>query len=193
VGLAGALGADRRDQTQAAQPAVFCDRDGVLNRRRPNHVKSVEEFEFLPGVLLAMRELARLEVPVVVVTNQSVIGRGLASEAEVERIHARMRQAVLEAGGPKLHVYVCPHAPQESCECRKPRPGLLLRAAAQLDIDLTRSVFVGDSSTDVCAALSAGCRPILVGQDCSSQAFWPDGLVSYAPSLLEALGAIHLE
>lgn len=147
----------------APRPAIFLDRDGVLNVRRPDHVKSLAEFEFIPGVLDALSELDVGDTPIVVVTNQSVIGRGLASAEEVDRIHDRLREALLVSGVRQLSIYVCPHAPEDSCECRKPLPGLLLRAAAELNLDLRRSVIVGDSLTDAHAGVAAGCYPILVG------------------------------
>ncbi len=147
----------------APRPAIFFDRDGVLNVRRRDHVKSLAEFEFIPGALDALSELDVGDTPVVVVTNQSVIGRRLASTKEVDAIHAHLRAAMLAAGVQELSIYVCPHAPEDVCECRKPRPGLLLRAASELNLDLGRSVIVGDSLTDAQAGLAAGCYPILVG------------------------------
>jgi D-glycero-D-manno-heptose 1,7-bisphosphate phosphatase len=185
--LAGRDASDGR----SARPAVFCDRDGVLNVRRLDHVKSTDEFDFLPGALAALAELRQMDVPVVVISNQSVIGRGLVSMDDVANIHTRMRDAVVASGGPRLAVYVCPHAPQDSCDCRKPRPGLLYRAAADLGLDLQRSVFIGDSVVDVCAALAAGCHPILVGSPKAAIGAWPDGMVGAAPSLAEAVVAIR--
>jgi D-sedoheptulose 7-phosphate isomerase len=139
------------------------DRDGVINARRPDHVKNSGEFRFLPDVLEALAQLAQLDAPVVLATNQSVIGRRLTSRQAVDEIHRAMQDVISAFGGPRLALYVCPHAPEDGCECRKPRPGLLLQAAAELGLDLPRSVFIGDSLTDVSAALAAGCRPILVG------------------------------
>jgi D-glycero-D-manno-heptose 1,7-bisphosphate phosphatase len=100
----------------APRPAIFLDRDGVLNVRRPDHVKSLAEFEFIPGALDALSELDVGETPVVVVTNQSVIGRGLASRAEVDIIHAHLREAMLASGVQRLSIYVCPHTPEDGCE-----------------------------------------------------------------------------
>jgi D-glycero-D-manno-heptose 1,7-bisphosphate phosphatase len=144
------------------RPAIFLDRDGVINHNRADHVKSWPEFEFLPGSLLALRRLARLDWPVVVVTNQAMIGRGQASRDSVDDIHARMLTAVLRAGGRIDAVMLCPHRPDEDCACRKPRPGLLLDAADALGLDLARSFMVGDAASDVMAALNAGCQPVLV-------------------------------
>lgn len=149
-----------RDEMSKA--AVFLDRDGVINRDRPDYVKSWEEFEFLPGVLEAFRVLASGPRQIVVVSNQSCIGRGLVSRETVEEIHARMTEAVRRSGGRIDAVYYCPHRPDEDCPCRKPRPGLILKAARELDIDLAASWMVGDDLKDLETAKAAGVRPVLV-------------------------------
>jgi D-glycero-D-manno-heptose 1,7-bisphosphate phosphatase len=98
----------------------------------------------------------------VVASNQANIGRGLISTAALDDIHARMLTAVNAAGGRIEAIYVCEHLPEDGCECRKPRPGLLLRAAADLDFDIARSVVVGDARSDIEAAAAAGSRSLLV-------------------------------
>jgi D-glycero-D-manno-heptose 1,7-bisphosphate phosphatase len=143
-------------------PAIFLDRDGVINRNRLDHVKSWAEFEFLPGVLDALRRLAQLEWPVVVISNQAIVGRGLVSRQTMDEISEQMTSVVWSVGGRIDRVFYCPHRPEEHCECRKPRPGLLLNAASEMGLDLTRSFFVGDAESDVRAAQAAGCRPVLV-------------------------------
>lgn len=144
------------------RPAIFLDRDGVINRNRLDHVKSWAEFEFLPGVLDAVRRLAQLEWPVVVISNQAIVGRGLVSRQTMDEISEQMTSVVWSVGGRIDRVFYCPHRPEEHCECRKPRPGLLLNAASEMGLDLTRSFFVGDAESDVRAAQAAGCRPVLV-------------------------------
>ena len=143
-------------------PAVFLDRDGVINRRRPDHVKAWEEFEFLPGVLAALVSLRSMNTPVVVVTNQGAVGRGLLSAEALGRIHTRMLQAIRAAGGHVEAIYACLHAPAENCRCRKPAPTLLQRASLELGIALPASIMVGDSRSDVEAARAAGCRAVLI-------------------------------
>jgi D-glycero-D-manno-heptose 1,7-bisphosphate phosphatase len=106
--------------------------------------------------------LARLSWPIVVISNQGVIGRGLVSCDTVDMINAQMIDAVRCAEGRVDAVFNCPHRPEENCSCRKPRPGLLLHAADYLRLDLTRSFMVGDAETDVFAAQAVGCRPVLV-------------------------------
>lgn len=147
--------------TGPRQPAVFLDRDGVINENRSDYVKSWEEFVFLPRSMAALRALAAGGAPTIVISNQAAIGRGLVARATVDAIHRRMGEAISAEGGRIDAVYYCPHHPAEGCDCRKPRPGLLLQAAAAYQIDLQRSYFIGDSIGDVEAALAVGCSPIL--------------------------------
>jgi D-glycero-D-manno-heptose 1,7-bisphosphate phosphatase len=142
--------------------AVFLDRDGVINENRDDYVKCWDEVHFLPGVFAALARLARAPFRIVLVTNQSPIGRGILTRQEVEAINRRLVAEVSVHGGRVDGVYTCPHHPDEGCDCRKPRPGLLLQAARDLDLDLSRSYLVGDAASDVEAALAAGCSPIFV-------------------------------
>lgn len=142
--------------------AIFLDRDGVINLDREDSVKSLTEFHFLPHALSALRQLATTSFAIIVVTNQSIIGRGLVDSATVDDIHAHMLQAIYYCGGRIDGIYVCPHHPDDGCLCRKPKPGLLQQASSDLDLDLTRSYLIGDSMSDMDAALAAGCTPILV-------------------------------
>jgi histidinol-phosphate phosphatase family protein len=144
------------------EAAIFLDRDGVINKRRVDHVKSWAEFEFLPGALEGLREINQMGAPVVVVTNQSAVGRGLLSEADLGAIHERMVLEIAAAGGRIDAIYACLHTPSQGCDCRKPAPGLLLRAAADLGLGLESSVMFGDSVSDLEAALAAGCTPVLL-------------------------------
>jgi D-glycero-D-manno-heptose 1,7-bisphosphate phosphatase len=150
------------DLAKMRRPAIFLDRDGVINRNRSDHVKTWAEFEFLPGVLEASRRLAQLEWPVVVISNQAIVGHGLVSQQTIDEINAHMTNVVQSVGGRIDRVFCCPHRPEEKCTCRKPQPGLLLKAAEQMQLDLTRSFFVGDAESDVQAAKAVGCRPVLV-------------------------------
>ena len=142
------------------QPAVFIDRDGVINRNPPFYVKSWEEFLFLSGVLLAFNRMSALPWPIIIVTNQSAVGRGIIEMDALTTIHTQMVREIEEAGGRIDGLYVCPHHPDEKCTCRKPEPGLLLRAAAELDLDLSHSAFLGDSRSDILAAVNAGVQPV---------------------------------
>lgn len=142
--------------------AIFLDRDGTINVERADYVKSIDEFVLLPGALAALGSLAALPVPIIVVTNQSVIGRGIVTRTAVDAIHAHLCFVVRAAGGRIDAIYLCPHHPAERCTCRKPNPGLLVAAAADFQLDLTRCLFIGDSVTDFAAAQAAGCRSVLL-------------------------------
>ncbi len=142
--------------------AVFIDRDGTINVERSDYVKTLDELELLPGAVEALARLDALAIPVIIITNQSAIGRGITSAARIEAIHASLADRVAEAGGRIDAVYVCPHHPEARCSCRKPKPGLLVKAAADFGINLCNSVFIGDSVTDLGAAKAAGCTPLLV-------------------------------
>lgn len=148
--------------SRLAFQAILLDRDGVINRERADYVKGWEEFEFLPGVLQTLARLAALKVPILVISNQSAIGRGVVDRLCVDEIHRRAG-AVIEAAGGRIDAFfVCPHRPDEGCECRKPKPGLLRQAAATYALDLRQCVFIGDAITDFQAAQTAGCSSILV-------------------------------
>lgn len=150
------------DVVTIKRPAIFLDRDGVINRNRADHVKTWAEFEFLPGVLPALRRLTQLEWPVVVISNQAIVGRGLVSQYALDAINMHMITTVQSVGGRIDRAFYCPHRPEDQCGCRKPRPGLLLQAAEEMKLDLADSFFVGDAESDVMAAKAVGCRPVLV-------------------------------
>lgn len=145
---------------------VLLDRDGTINRQvEGGYVTSWDGFEFLPGALEALAALTTAGFELAVVTNQAAVGKGLMDLAQLDAVHARMIAAIGRAGGRLARVYVCPHVPADACECRKPRPGLLLRAEAELQFDLAAAVMVGNSPADVEAGRRAGCRTILLKPD----------------------------
>ena len=144
------------------RPGIFLDRDGVINRLRLDYVKSWDEFEFFPGVLQAIRRLARTEYPIVVITNQSAIGRGVTTQENVQDIHRHMEEAKNVAGGRLDGIYYCPHVPELRCDCRKPRPGLVLQAAKDLKLDLGASWIIGDNHCDIEVAREVGAHSVLV-------------------------------
>ncbi|HNU04078.1 MAG TPA: D-glycero-beta-D-manno-heptose 1,7-bisphosphate 7-phosphatase [Anaerolineae bacterium] len=150
------------DPVAHRRPALFLDRDGVLNENRADYVRTWQQVVILPGVLTAMQRLAASPFAVVVVTNQSAVGRGLLSRQVLAAINQGIVREVQQAGGRIDAVYACPHTPEAGCTCRKPRPGMLLQAARELEIDLARSWLVGDAVSDMQAAAAAGCRPVLV-------------------------------
>lgn len=146
----------------AGQPAVFLDRDGVIIANRADHIKSWEEVEFLPGALEALRRLANAGIPVVIVTNQGAVGRGIISHKTAWEVQNRIVEEIESRGGKIAGSFLCPHHPDDGCECRKPRPGMIQQAVADLGVIANRSIMVGDAVTDVQSALAAGCRAVLL-------------------------------
>jgi D-glycero-D-manno-heptose 1,7-bisphosphate phosphatase len=141
--------------------AAFLDRDGVINVDH-GYTWRPEDFAFVPGSLASCAQLHRMGFELVVVTNQSGIGRGLYTEADFARLADWMRSEFASAGAPLTGVYHCPHHPTDAegtyrrdCDCRKPAPGMLFTAARELDLDLSRSVLFGDRGSDLEAARSA--------------------------------------
>jgi D-glycero-D-manno-heptose 1,7-bisphosphate phosphatase len=141
---------------------IFLDRDGVINENRSDYVKNWSEFCFLPGSKEAIVKLTRAGYRIVVCTNQAGVARGIIPIDTVEDIHRRMITEIAEGGGKIERVYYCPHGKDENCFCRKPRPGMLLRAGTELGVDMHDATFIGDSISDIQAALKAGVHPILV-------------------------------
>lgn len=148
----------------SGRPAILLDRDGVLNRKPPRgqYLRSWDEFEWLPGAREALRLLKEANYRIIVVTNQAGVARGIMTEEDLLSIHRRMVAEVTRSGGRIDAVYYCSHHWTDNCECRKPRAGLLFEAQHTFNLDLTRTVFVGDDETDVQAADAAGCVSALV-------------------------------
>jgi D-glycero-D-manno-heptose 1,7-bisphosphate phosphatase len=141
---------------------IFLDRDGVINENRPDYVKSWSEFRFLPGSREAIAKLTQAGHRLVVCTNQAGVARGTISLEAVYEIHRKMLDSIHEVGGKIEQVYFCPHEKEGDCDCRKPRPGMLLRARDELGLDMRGAVLIGDSITDIRAALAAGIHAVLV-------------------------------
>jgi D-glycero-D-manno-heptose 1,7-bisphosphate phosphatase len=145
-----------------ARPAAFIDRDGVINAEL-NYVCRIEDFHILPGVVAGLRALADAGYALVVVTNQGGIAKGLYDEAAFQTLTTQMRGLFGAQGIEFAGIYHCPHHPRgrvpaytRDCDCRKPAPGMLLRAARELRLDLARSVLVGDKPSDTDAGRAAG-------------------------------------
>lgn len=183
------------------RPAAFLDRDGVVNLDH-GYVVRIEDFEFVAGTLDACRALAGHGFALVVITNQSGIGRGLYSEADYHMLTAWMRAQFAAAGAPLAGVYHCPHHPTDAhgifrveCDCRKPAPGLLLRAASELNLDLDRSILFGDRRSDLQAAHAAGVpHRVLLGTDGAAMPHGDDGGLATARfrSLADAVASAEL-
>lgn len=161
-----------------ASPCLFLDRDGVVNLDK-GYVHKVEDFEFMPGIFEISRAAKANGQLVVLVTNQSGIGRGFYTEQQFWDLMTWVESRFLEEGITIDGVYHCPHTPKDSssfsddvCDCRKPKPGLILKAARDLDIALKESIFIGDQESDMLAARAAGVgTSYLVGPKATSGDF----------------------
>jgi D-glycero-D-manno-heptose 1,7-bisphosphate phosphatase len=136
--------------------AVFLDRDGVIIQNREAYVRCWEDVEFLPETLWALGLLSQSTYKIIIITNQSAIGRGIITPLQAAEINTRIVQKIVGAGGHVDGLYVCPHTPEDHCQCRKPLPGLILQAAKDLSIDLNSSFMIGDALTDIQAGQAAG-------------------------------------
>ncbi|HVQ06760.1 MAG TPA: D-glycero-beta-D-manno-heptose 1,7-bisphosphate 7-phosphatase [Burkholderiaceae bacterium] len=141
---------------------VILGRDGIRNVYREDHVKSPDEWEPIPNALEAVARLNHAGWHTVVATNQSGIGRGMIDMASINSVHQRMMQRLAEAGGRLDAVFFCPHTPEDDCDCRKPRPGLMKQIAQRYGIELRTVPMVADTLRDLQAAHAAGCEPHLV-------------------------------
>ncbi|MFC1917399.1 HAD-IIIA family hydrolase [Chloroflexota bacterium] len=143
---------------------VFLDRDGVINRKPPRaeYVKRWEEFEFLPEATQALRLLTQNGYDICMVTNQAGIARGVMSEQDLKDIHEELGKELEKHDAKISAIYYCPHGWDDGCECRKPKPGLLYQAARDHNLDLTKTIFIGDDERDMQAGTAAGCKTILV-------------------------------
>lgn len=144
------------------QPAIFLDRDGVIIENRENYVRHWDDVLFLPEALAALRAVATTNFAIVVVTNQACVGKGILTLEQAEDINQRVVAHVRAVGGRIDAAYLCPHRSDESCACRKPKPGMLLQAARELNLSLANSVLIGDAVTDMQAARAAGVKSMLV-------------------------------
>jgi D-glycero-D-manno-heptose 1,7-bisphosphate phosphatase len=140
------------------QPAIFLDRDGVIIENRDEYVRSWADVEVFPQALKALAALSAGPYRIIIVTNQSVVGRGHITDEAAEAINSRLLEIIRAAGGRVDDVYMCPHEPETDCSCRKPLPGLLQTAADEHHLDLTNSVMIGDALTDIQAGQAAGVR-----------------------------------
>jgi len=145
--------------------AVFLDRDGVINKERKDYVKSIQEFQILDNVPEAIKMLKEEGFLVIVITNQSAINRGLVTIEILNEIHNYLQKFLKENNTSIDDFYFCPHRPDENCQCRKPNPGMLVKAAQEHNINMNQSFMIGNSLTDIQAAQKAGCEGILLNHN----------------------------
>jgi D-glycero-D-manno-heptose 1,7-bisphosphate phosphatase len=185
--------------TEGRRRGVFLDRDGTINRDR-GFVHRPEDFEFVPKAAESIRRLNRKGFAVVVVTNQSGVGRGLYTEEDVENLHRYVNARLREEGARIDRFYFCPHHPgatlleyRRRCACRKPEPGMILRAMRELDIGAEGSYLIGDMIRDIQAGNRAGVKTILIAEG-ESESGAPDSRPDYrVSSLAEAVSCLLAE
>lgn len=177
------------------QRAIFLDRDGTINKY-VGFLKDVNDFILLPGVTEAIRKINEAGFLAVVVTNQPVIARGEVTYEQLQEIHNKMETLLGNEGAYLDAIYYCPHHPQKGykgeipelkckCDCRKPKPGMLLQAAEDFNIDLSQSWMIGDSENDIKAGRTAGCHTALIGQDDYGQELSGDSLLGLTKMILK--------
>jgi D-glycero-D-manno-heptose 1,7-bisphosphate phosphatase len=144
--------------------AVFIDRDGTINVDGP-YLSDPDKFRMYPGVGKGVKRLKDAGFKIIVVTNQSGIARGYFTEDDLAAVHNRMKEEFARFGVSLDGIYYCPHHPDEGCNCRKPEPGLLLKATADHEIDTARSYMVGDKQLDMIAGAKIGAQTLLVSSE----------------------------
>ena len=141
---------------------VFVDRDGVINQERSDYVKSISELEIYPNVAKNIKLLKDAGFLVIVITNQSAVNRGIVTPEMINQIHNSIQNHLKKSGTFLDGFYYCPHTPNENCNCRKPKSGLLEKAILELNVDLNSSWMIGDNDSDIEAANSIGCKAIKI-------------------------------
>jgi D-glycero-D-manno-heptose 1,7-bisphosphate phosphatase len=143
-------------------PAIFLDRDGILIENRSNYVRDWSQVKIFPEAINALSLSAVNNYKIVIITNQSAVGRGLITLETARDINDRLVNLIHRQGGQVDGVYMCPHKPDDGCKCRKPKPGLFFQAAEELSLDLKRSWMIGDAWSDVQAGQAAGLRQMIL-------------------------------
>ncbi|MFC1693636.1 D-glycero-alpha-D-manno-heptose-1,7-bisphosphate 7-phosphatase [Candidatus Latescibacterota bacterium] len=165
------------EETSLPRRFVFLDRDGVINVERGDFTTTIDQWEWAQGVIEGIRLLTDAGFGIITITNQSCIARGLQTEEGLAKLHAFMLEGIRRSGGDILRIYHCPHQTSDGCSCRKPEPGMILRAAEDFNIPLEETFVIGDSLRDIEAGRRAGTRTIHInsgpGSDSSETRFDP--------------------
>ena len=176
------------------QKAVFLDRDGTINKY-VGFLRNINDFELIDGVSEAIKRINASGYLAIVITNQPVIARGEVTYEELNEIHNKMETLLGNHGAYLDSIYYCPHHPDSGfdgeikelkidCDCRKPKPGLLLKAAEELNIDLNKSWMIGDSKNDIMAGKNAGCKTALIGNEDYKQDITVDSLLTFVHEII---------
>ena len=144
---------------------VLLDRDGVINYDSDAFIKSPDEWHAIPGSLEAIALLNQAGIKVAIASNQSGLARGYFNADTLQKIHEKMRHELASYGGHIDKIFYCPHGPNDDCDCRKPKPGMLLQAFEYFNVKPEEAYFAGDSQRDIDAATAAGCQSILINAE----------------------------
>jgi|TARA_B110000495_G_C23039038_1_gene621930 histidinol-phosphate phosphatase family protein len=147
--------------------AIFLDRDGVINKKRNDYVKSINELEIFPDIGQGISNLKKMGFLIIVITNQSVINRKIITVKELKKIHLAIQNNLKQNSCNIDRFYFCPHMPNQNCDCRKPKSGLLLEAINDYSINSSKSWMIGDCLTDIQAGEKVGCKTILLKDNMS--------------------------
>ncbi|MFB3813629.1 MAG: HAD-IIIA family hydrolase [Terriglobales bacterium] len=174
------------------RPAIFLDRDGVINEQiTGTYVTDPSQFRFVAGMPEAIARLSRLSLPIIIVSNQAAVAKGLMSYDELRSITEQFVAQVNSAGGRIDAVYYCPHSPEQDCACRKPKGGLLREAARDWQLNLPNSVLIGDSDADVNAARSVGCHAVRFGTNGNSVTLENDATTLVARDVSDIVACVE--
>ena len=167
---------------------LFLDRDGVINVEPEGYITDWSDFEFLPDALDTIKRATDEGYRIIIISNQSAIGRGMCSKETIDEIMSNMIETIEAHGGKIKDIFYCPHTPDDRCKCRKPEPDLFFQAAEKYNIKLTSTWFVGDKLTDVAVAIRVGTRPILIrgGKPVPDISVTEDDAVAVVNNLSEA-------
>ena len=179
----------RKKNLKNKQKAIFLDRDGTINKY-VGFLHNIDDFELIDGTAEAIRKINKSGYLAIIVTNQPVVARGEITVEELENIHRKMETLLGINGAYVDAIYYCPHHPHKgykgeipelkiNCNCRKPKPGMLLKAARDFNIDLSKSWMIGDSENDIKAGIAAGCKTVLIGNGNFQQDATTDSLLNW--------------
>jgi len=169
--------------------AVFLDRDGTINKNRPEYLYKKEDFKFTPYAISALQKLSKTDYKIIILTNQSGIGRGYFTKRDLKKLHKWMIEELKKKNIRIDKIYYCPHHPKDNCSCRKPKIGLLMKAVKDLDISLNESRIVGDDDRDIIMGREANVKTIKLGKMVSKRLKIKPNY--YAKNLLEAVKIIQ--
>lgn len=168
--------------------AVFLDRDGTVNINKPEYVYKIEDFKFAPGAIPALQKLSKTDYKIVILTNQSGVGKGYFKDEDLKKLHQWMLGKLRKKGIRIDKIYYCPHQPEDNCSCRKPKIGMLLKAVKDFGINLSKSWMIGDDEKDIIAGREANIKTIKIGKKMSKKLKLEPNY--YAKNLLEAVKII---